>query len=71
MHRDTLLAAAAIYAALHGDPTDGSVPATFQIIHVIGWKPDPSQPKAAKRGSATKSMKDLGGSSDLLGGNSY
>lgn len=24
---------------------DGTVPATFQIIYMIGWKPDPSQVK--------------------------
>ncbi len=28
--------------AMYGKP-DGTVPATFQIIHMVGWKPDPSQ----------------------------
>lgn len=39
---------------------DGSVPATFQLLYFIGWKPDPSQVGPAKRGSATVSMKELG-----------
>ncbi|PVF94775.1 S-adenosyl-L-methionine-dependent methyltransferase [Serendipita vermifera] len=38
MHRDTLMAAAAAYKALHGTE-DGNIPATFQIIFLIGWKP--------------------------------
>jgi NADH dehydrogenase [ubiquinone] 1 alpha subcomplex assembly factor 5 len=38
---------------------DGSVVATFEVIYVIGWKPDESQPKPCQRGSATKSIKDI------------
>lgn len=38
---------------------DGSVPATFQMIYFIGWKPDPSQPKALERGSGNVSLKDI------------
>lgn len=63
LSRDAMLAGAAIYEALHG--RDGGVPATFQVVWVIGWKPDPSQPKPAKRGSAGRSMKELGGTSEL------
>ena len=37
----------------------GSVPATFQLLHFIGWKPDKSQAQPAPRGSATASLKDL------------
>lgn len=39
MHRDVLKAAASIYQTLYGkeDPEKG-VPATFQVIHFIGWK---------------------------------
>lgn len=60
LRRDTLLAASAIYSALHGQ--EQGVPATFAIIYLIGWKPHPSQSKPAERGSATHSMKDvLGG----------
>ena len=39
---------------------DGTVPATFQFLYFIGWKPDKSQTGPAKRGSATVSMTDLG-----------
>ncbi|CEL59468.1 hypothetical protein RSOLAG1IB_03401 [Rhizoctonia solani AG-1 IB] len=56
--RDTLIAADAIYKALHGDE-DGTVPATFQIIYMIGWKPAPNQPKALERGSAQTNLKDV------------
>ncbi|XP_038071596.1 arginine-hydroxylase NDUFAF5, mitochondrial-like [Patiria miniata] len=58
LHRGTQTAAAAIYKDMYGNE-DGSVPATFQILYMIGWKPDASQPKPAKRGSATVSLKDL------------
>jgi NADH dehydrogenase [ubiquinone] 1 alpha subcomplex assembly factor 5 len=61
LKRDTLIAASSIYQALHGHE-DGSIPATFQILYMIGWKPDATQPKPLKRGSAQKSMVDeLGG----------
>uniref|UniRef100_F7A0S9 Arginine-hydroxylase NDUFAF5, mitochondrial n=1 Tax=Xenopus tropicalis TaxID=8364 RepID=F7A0S9_XENTR len=38
---------------------DGTVPATFQVYYMIGWKPHESQAKPAKRGSATVSFGDL------------
>ncbi|KAI0722474.1 S-adenosyl-L-methionine-dependent methyltransferase [Earliella scabrosa] len=58
IHRDTLTAASAIYKELHGHE-DGSVPATFQVIYVIGWKPAPNQPQPLERGSAENRMKDI------------
>ncbi|KAG2060219.1 S-adenosyl-L-methionine-dependent methyltransferase [Suillus hirtellus] len=58
LHRDTLAAASAIYKELHGNE-DGSVPATFQIIYMIGWKPSPNQPKPLERGSAQTNLKDV------------
>ncbi|XP_068607113.1 arginine-hydroxylase NDUFAF5, mitochondrial [Brachionichthys hirsutus] len=58
LHRDTILAAAAIYKEMYGHE-DGSVPATFQILYLIGWKPHESQTKPLKRGSATASLRDL------------
>ncbi|KZT28639.1 S-adenosyl-L-methionine-dependent methyltransferase [Neolentinus lepideus HHB14362 ss-1] len=58
VHRDTLAAASAIYKALHGNE-DGSVPATFQIIWMIGWKPAPNQPKPLERGSGKTNLKDV------------
>ncbi|CAO3642344.1 unnamed protein product [Cunninghamella blakesleeana] len=57
LKRDTLLAAASIYKELHGND-DGSIPATFQIIYMIGWKPSESTPLPKKRGSANVSLKD-------------
>ncbi|TFK93637.1 S-adenosyl-L-methionine-dependent methyltransferase [Polyporus arcularius HHB13444] len=57
IHRDTLIAASAIYKELHGHE-DGTVPATFQVIYVIGWKPAPNQPKPLERGSGETSLKD-------------
>ncbi|KAL7753929.1 hypothetical protein RI367_000861 [Sorochytrium milnesiophthora] len=59
LRRDTLIAASAIYESLHGNPPSNdpaqpagkSVPATFQILYMIGWKPAPSQPKPLERGS--------------------
>ncbi|XP_026869583.2 arginine-hydroxylase NDUFAF5, mitochondrial isoform X1 [Electrophorus electricus] len=58
LHRDTILAAAAIYREMYGNE-DGSVPATFEILHMIGWKPHESQVKPAQRGSATASFGEL------------
>ncbi|KAJ2601341.1 hypothetical protein H4R99_003035 [Coemansia sp. RSA 1722] len=56
--RDTLLASSAIYKEMHGNE-DGSIPATFQVIYMIGWKPDPSQPKPLARGSGQASLGEL------------
>ncbi|XP_068209031.1 arginine-hydroxylase NDUFAF5, mitochondrial-like [Palaemon carinicauda] len=58
IHRDTLLAASAIYQEMYGNK-DG-IPATFQVIYMIGWKPDPSQVVSqADRGTGQVSLKDL------------
>ncbi|KAI8377910.1 S-adenosyl-L-methionine-dependent methyltransferase [Radiomyces spectabilis] len=43
---------------LHGNP-DGTIPATFQVIYMIGWKPSATTPLPKKRGSANVSMKDV------------
>lgn len=58
LHRDTLTAASAIYKEMHGNE-DGTVPATFQVIYMIGWKPSPTQPKPLERGSASTRMQDV------------
>uniref|UniRef100_A0A8C9F2L2 Arginine-hydroxylase NDUFAF5, mitochondrial n=1 Tax=Pavo cristatus TaxID=9049 RepID=A0A8C9F2L2_PAVCR len=65
LHRDTMLAAAAIYQEIYGN-SDGSVPATFQIFYMIGWKFHESQAKPAQRGSATVSLGDLAKIDKLL-----
>ena len=56
--KDVLLANEAIYRAMHGNE-DGSLPATFRIIHMIGWKEGANQPKPLKRGSGEINLKDL------------
>jgi NADH dehydrogenase [ubiquinone] 1 alpha subcomplex assembly factor 5 len=56
--KDVLLANEGIYRALHGNE-DGSLPATFRIIHMIGWKEGKNQPKPLKRGSGQVNLKDI------------
>lgn len=56
--RDVLLASEAVYRAMHGNE-DGSVPATFRVIHMIGWKAGGDQPKPLKRGSGEVNLKDV------------
>jgi hypothetical protein len=54
MTRDTLARAAAAFAAAAGP--DGRTTERFSIVYLTGWAPDPSQPKPARRGSATSSL---------------
>ncbi|VFQ72290.1 unnamed protein product [Cuscuta campestris] len=68
LKRDTAVATAAIYESMFA-ADDGTIPATFQVIYMTGWREDPSQQKAKCRGSATISFQDLhkqfgGGNSD-------
>ncbi|XVF30153.1 hypothetical protein REPUB_Repub16aG0032700 [Reevesia pubescens] len=58
LKRETALATAAIYDSLFA-AEDGTIPATFQVIYMTGWKEHPSQQKAISRGSATISFKDI------------
>ncbi|KAK3901053.1 methyltransferase [Staphylotrichum tortipilum] len=58
IRRDVLLAGEAIYRELHGNE-DGSLPATFRVIHMIGWKAGGNQPKPLKRGSGEVNLKDI------------
>jgi len=62
---DTFIATASIYKSLYGNP-DGSIPATFQVVYMIGWAPHESQQQPKERGSATASMRTLGEKSDKL-----
>ncbi|KAG0266665.1 hypothetical protein BG011_001512 [Mortierella polycephala] len=57
LKRDTMLATAAIYKEIYGNP-DGTIPATFQILYMIGWKPSPTQHKPLERGTAKHSLKE-------------
>ncbi|KPM39446.1 hypothetical protein AK830_g7130 [Neonectria ditissima] len=56
--RDVLLAGDAIYRELHGNP-DGSIPATFRIIYMIGWHEGKDQPVPLPRGSGEVNLKDI------------
>lgn len=58
LRKDTALATAAVYQAMFGAP-DGSVPATFQVIYMVGWSPHESQQKPRSRGSASVSLKNI------------
>ncbi|KAF3045813.1 hypothetical protein E8E11_000744 [Didymella keratinophila] len=57
IHKDVLLAADAIYRSLHGNE-DGTLPATFRLIYMIGWKHSPDQAKPLERGTGMFSIKD-------------
>lgn len=52
--RATLARAADAFAAMAGP--DGRVRERFDLVFLTGWAPDPSQPKPARRGSATASL---------------
>ncbi|MEZ0243160.1 MAG: methyltransferase domain-containing protein [Sphingomonas sp.] len=54
--RATLAHVAENFAA-QADP-DGRTPEKFEIVYLTGWAPDESQPKPARRGSATASLID-------------
>lgn len=64
LNKDTMFSAATLYDKLYGNQNNDSdtrgIPATFQILYMIGWKPDPSQPKPLPRGSGKISIKDIG-----------
>ncbi|UCH74265.1 MAG: methyltransferase domain-containing protein [Rhodospirillales bacterium] len=56
--RDVILRAAETYRQ-HHEGADGRIPATFQIVWLTGWAPDPSQQKPARPGSATARLADI------------
>ncbi|RYP91684.1 hypothetical protein DL770_002209 [Monosporascus sp. CRB-9-2] len=58
IRRDVLLAGDAIYKELHGNE-DGSIPATFRMIYMIGWKEGKDQAKPLPRGSGQVNLKDV------------
>lgn len=60
--KDVLLAANEICKTLHGEVAeDGTVtiPATFNVIFMIGWKTSESQPQPLERGTGQVSLKDV------------
>ena len=56
LSRETLARTAHAFAE-RADP-DGRTAEKFEIVYLTGWAPDPSQPKPARRGSATTSLAD-------------
>ncbi|XP_059301613.1 putative methyltransferase At1g22800, mitochondrial isoform X1 [Lycium ferocissimum] len=58
LKKDMALATAAIYESMFA-AKDGTIPATFQIIYMTGWREHHSQQKAKKRGSARVSFQDI------------
>ena len=58
MSRDVLLATDAIYKELYGNE-DGSIPATFRTIYMIGWKDGEGQAKPLPRGTGEINIKDF------------
>jgi SAM-dependent methyltransferase len=67
LRRSTLLRMAEIYANRFADP-DGRLRATFEIIWLSGWAPDPSQQKPLKPGSAKKRLADALGTQEIPAG---
>jgi SAM-dependent methyltransferase len=68
LQRATLWRACEIYRALFGDRAQ-RVPATFQLLTLSGWAPDPSQPQPIRRGSAQVSLAEaLGVPVEMLEG---
>src|SRR5687768_10855919 len=56
--RTVFARAAAIYQERFAD-AQGRLPATFQVLFLTGWAPDPSQQQPARRGSGKTSLKDV------------
>ncbi|KAK9235338.1 hypothetical protein V1525DRAFT_410289 [Lipomyces kononenkoae] len=56
--RELIKAAETTYRNMHAND-DNTLPATFRIIYLIGWKPSPTQPKPLERGSADVNLKDV------------
>jgi hypothetical protein len=57
LRRKTLLRMAEIYAERFADP-DKRLRATFEVVWLSGWAPDPSQQKPLKPGSAKARLAD-------------
>jgi NADH dehydrogenase [ubiquinone] 1 alpha subcomplex assembly factor 5 len=67
LRRRTLARAAALYAERYG-LRDGRIPATFEILWLTGWAPDPSQPKPLRPGGAAHRLADALGAVELSAG---
>jgi NADH dehydrogenase [ubiquinone] 1 alpha subcomplex assembly factor 5 len=68
LSRATLWRACEIYRELFGDGAQ-RIPATFQLLTLSGWAPDPGQPQPIRRGSAQVNLAEaLGVPSEMLEG---
>lgn len=65
--RKVFMRAAEIYLEKFGDKK-GRIPATFQILTITGWTPDPSQQKPLKPGTAKRRLSEVFGVSEELAG---
>jgi SAM-dependent methyltransferase len=65
--RKTLARAESLYRERHSLP-DGRVGATFEIVYLSGWGPDPSQQKPLKPGSAARRLADALGTKEEKAG---
>jgi NADH dehydrogenase [ubiquinone] 1 alpha subcomplex assembly factor 5 len=66
--RSTLSLACEIYRQLFGG-ADGRIPATFQLLTLSGWAPDPGQPQPIRRGSGQVHLAEaLGVAPEVLEG---
>lgn len=53
-----------IYSEMFGD-ADGRIRATFELIVLTGWAPDPSQPQPLRPGSATARLAEALGTHEM------
>ena len=66
--KDVLLANEGIYKRLHGEEDKDSIPATFRVIYMIGWKEGAGQVSPLSRGSGDLNLKDVFGGGDFKPG---
>ncbi|MEX1061424.1 MAG: methyltransferase domain-containing protein [Methyloceanibacter sp.] len=67
LSRHTLERAEGLYRERHGTP-DERVSASFEIVYLSGWAPDPSQQKPLKPGSAARRLADALGTTEQPAG---
>ena len=67
LRRATLMRMAEIYARRFADP-DGRLRATFEIVWLSGWAPDPSQQKPLQPGSAKMRLAEALGTTEIPAG---
>lgn len=61
--RSLFARAGALYAARHAD-AGGRIPATFELVVLTGWAPDPGQPRPLRPGSARARLADALGTQE-------